>query len=175
MKVHSVSNQNISTKGLRICYDAESRLRNADASLITALFKVGKANEANQYIDILVMKNLSFKIKEKANQFFCLREPMYLKKASDNKVNIIASYDGVETDEFSKGDKYKVGIELDSVEEAVDAVKKFNDMNGLQRISYIAKLIEDYFVKTKSETYPIGGKRNSVVTLLMDKYGDIVV
>ena len=70
MKVHNVSNHNINTKGLRICFDAEQRLRNADSALITAFFKAGKAHENNQYIDILVMKNLSCKIKEKANPFF---------------------------------------------------------------------------------------------------------
>ena len=175
MKVHSVANHNINAKGLKICYDAEHRLRNADAGMITALFKMGKAHESNQYIDILVMKNLSLKIKEKANPFFCIKEPIHINKLSDNKISIDATYDGVENEFYSKGSKYTMDIELDTVDAAAEAVYKFKGMHGLQRVSFIAKLIEDYFVKTKSEPFPTGGKRDSVVTLLMDKYGDIVV
>ncbi len=175
MKVHNVSNHNINTKGLRICFDAEQRLRNADSALITAFFKAGKFHENNQYIDILVMKNLSCKIKEKANPFFCIKEPMHIKRVSDTKINIDGAYDGVETDTHLKGDQYNIGIEFDAPEEADNVINKFKEMHGFQRITYIAKLIEDYFVKTKNEPFPIGGKRESVVTLLMDKYGDIVV
>ena len=175
MKVHSVSNQNINTKGLRISYDAEYRLKNAESSFVSALFKTGRLHEGNQFIDILVMKNLSFRIKEKANPFFCIKEPIYLKKVEDNKLRIAATYDGVETDKHMKGDNYNIDIELDNAEEADEAVEKFKDMRSMQRISFIAKLIEDYFVKTKNKAYPTGGKRSSVVSLLMEKYGDIVV
>ena len=107
MKVHSIANHNVNTKGLKICYDAEHKLWTSAPSLVTALFKTGRLHEGNQYIDILVMKNLSYRIKEKGNPFFRIKEPIHLKKLSDNKLDISATYDGVPNELYSKGDKYK--------------------------------------------------------------------
>ena len=175
MKVHSIANHNVNTKGLKICYDAEHKLWTSAPSLVTALFKTGRLHEGNQYIDILVMKNLSYRIKEKGNPFFRIKEPIHLKKLSDNKLDISATYDGVPNELYSKGDKYNMSVELDTSAAVDEAIDMFKDMRGLQRISFIAKLIDDYFIKTKSEAFPTGGDRESVVTLLMDKYGDIVI
>ncbi len=175
MKVHSVSNQYINHKGLKISYQAENKLRNADASLISALFKAGKEHENNQYIDILVFKNLAYRIKEKANPFFRIKEPYYLNKVSDTKLNIGAVYDGVDDEVHVKGDKINIGIDFGTPQEADEALYKFNFMKGLQRVSFIAKLIEGQFFKTKSEPLLTNGNRATVVTLLMDKYADIIV
>lgn len=175
MKVHRINNQYINFKGLKISYQAEHKLMNADTSLIAALFKTGKEHENNQYIDILVFKNLAYKIKEKANPFFCIKEPYYLNKISDTKLNIDAVYDGVNDETHLKGDKINIGIDFETSEEMNDAIHKFSFMKGLQRVSFIAKLIEAQFVKTKSEPLPTNGNRAAVVTLLMDKYADIIV
>ena len=175
MKVHSVNNQYINHKGLKISYQAEHKLLNADPLLISALFKTGKEHEGNQYIDILVLKNLAYRIKEKANPFFRIKEPYYLNKVSDTKLNIDAVYDGINDEVHLKGDKINIGIDFDTPQEMNDTIRQFNFMNGLHRVSFVAKLIENQFVRTKSAPLPTNGNRAAVVTLLMDKYSDIIV
>ena len=173
MKVHSVDNQYINYKGLKISYNAEYKLRNSDPPFVGALFKLGKEHEGNQYIDILVLKNLAYRIKEKGNPFFCIKEPFHLKKISDNKLKLDANYDGVEDEVYKKGDRFYMDFDFETPEEIDEIIDKFSVLRGLQRISFIAKLIENYFVKTKSEHFVNSNKRDNAVTFLMDKYAEV--
>lgn len=174
MKVQSINNQNINHQGLRINYNAEYKLRNSDISVISALFKVGREHETNQYIDILVLKNMSYRIAEKANPFFRIREPFSLKKVSDNKLNIAAVYDGAEN-VYKQGDRFNIGVDMKNSADIDDIINKFGVMKGLQRISFIAKLLEENFVKTKGEQNYARQDKNACVARLLDRYADVVV
>lgn len=175
MKVHNLNNQYISSKGLKISYNAEYKLKQADTKMITSLFRMGREHEDNQYVDILVLKNLGFRIKEKANPFFCIKEPFHLRKISDNKLNISAVYDGVEDAAHLKDDKVDIGIDYEEPGRVDEIINNFCFMRRLQKISYVARLLENYFVKAKGVPYPFGGEKDAVITRLMDKYADIVV
>lgn len=175
MKVTFTNTQQVNHKALKISHSAEAKLRQTDYNYISALFQVGRLHENNQYIDICVTKNLTYSIKEKANPFFCLKEPMSVNKLADNKINISAIYNGVDNDLIKKGDKYDIAIEYDSPK-AVDMImNKIKSISGLFKFSYIAKLLEDYMVRTKTEIPDKIYDREKSLSLLMYKYGDIVV
>lgn len=175
MKVTFTNTQQVNHKALKISHSAELKLRGTDYNYIGALFHVGRLHENNQYIDICVTKNLTYKIKEKANPFFCIKEPMSVNKLTDKKINISAIYDGVENELIKKGDKYDIAVEYDSPNVVNMIMNKFESISGLFKLSYIAKLIEDYMVRAKSEFPEKINDREKILSLLMYKYGDIVV
>ena len=146
---HSTNNKPTFTS-LRISYNAENILAdNAGALQINNLFEAGKKLENTQFFDLEVLEDLTLRIKEKANVFSGIVEPIIFYKKSSQNLRVQGIYDGLDFKYHKRGQGIGITLRYDLPETADRIFKEIQSLNGVLRIAAITKLIDDYFIKTK--------------------------
>ena len=160
---------------LRLNYDIESTLvESADTKLISKFFEAGRKLEGTQFFDLEVLSDLTMRIKEKGNPFSGLLEPIKIYRHKPNQLRISGIYDGVE-DEYGKpGQKKSMYLRYDEPNIVNKILDSVNSLKGILRLTAITKLLDDYYVKTKSGQEHKTLSKQKIVSVLMTKYGDIV-
>ena len=162
-------------RALKLNYDIESTLvESADTKLISKFFEAGRKLEGTQFFDLEVLSDLTMRIKEKGNPFSGLLEPIKIYRHKPNQLRISGIYDGVE-DEYGKpGQKKSMYLRYDEPNIVNKILDSVNSLKGILRLTAITKLLDDYYVKTKSGQEHKTLSKQKIVSVLMTKYGDIV-
>lgn len=175
LKINSTENRNNNFKALKLSYGIEQTLiDSASSAQISNMFEAGKKLENTQFFDLLVLSDLTMRIKEKGNPFLSLTEPIRVHKHSNKQIRIVGIYDGVENENNKIGQKYSVLLKYDKPETVDNIVNDLQQKRGIVRLATIAKIIDDYFVKTKLQQKTEKISRANIISILMNKYGDIV-
>ena len=162
-------------RALRLSYDIESTLHDsAGAKLISNFFEAGRKLEGTQFFDLEVLSDLTMRIKEKGNPFSGLLEPIKIYKHSDNQLRITGMYDGAEYEFCKHGQKKSIYLRYDESKVVNKILDSVNSLKGILRLTAITKLLDDYYIKTKSVQNQKTMTKQGVVSVLMTKYGDIV-
>ena len=180
MKVSNINSITYPKKtftSLKISYDAENILADkANAYQINALFEAGRKLENTVFFDMELFGDMSMRIKEKANPFSGLVEPLQLYKHNAKQIRVIGVYDGLEDETHKKGQKTGISLKYESQDSVERILKDIKPLKGILKVAAITKLIDDYFVKTKIEQKtPQQLSKRGIVAVLMSKFGDLVV
>ena len=173
MRISTDYNNRVNFTSLKISYDAEERLHHVSKEFISGIFEAGKKLEHTEYLDLIMLKNLSFRIKEKANKFFVLREPIWVDETPYGPLKVTGTYDGLEDESHKKGQKIDILVDCGSEVKNHFALKKIKGLNGIMRLSYITKMIDDFKIR-QAEPDLTNQSRDKEVSLLMYKYADFV-
>lgn len=179
MKVSAISNSiypQSTFKSLKLSQGLENiLLEKVNIYEIKRIFEAGRKLENTQYFDLEMFDDMSFRIKEKGNVFSGLLGPIKIYKHSDKQLKITGIYDGVEDTINKPGDQTSFLLKYDKPESVEKIYNSIKSLKGILRLAAIAKLLDDYYIKTKTEPNPFPLSKFGVVKVLMGKYGDLLV
>ena len=170
MKITNINgHQNF--KSLRINYDAQTKLMHTNASHISFLFEAGRKLEGTQFVDLFVSSDLKCKIQSKANPYFAIKEPIVPSLVNSKQIKLNGVYAGKENQEQGKFIDLYLDYDKEEVTQTVFN-RLLKEPKGIQRLSYITRLIDNDLVKKNSNPDNANPSRHHIVSILLDKYGD---
>ena len=171
--------QNTNFKSFKISYDAAEPLSRLPIGLLGRILKMGKSLEKTEHIDVELLPDLRFRIKEKGKVFSSYSEPFTVTKPkrNDNKIKLSARYDGVEDGNKKRGHICHTYLQYSTAEQALKGYEKieFESSNNIDKIGAIAREYERTLVyKAAAETEPVAKTKATLLDILLNKYADIV-
>ena len=164
---------NPSFSALRISYDAKEGIDNKRIRFIGAILEAGKKLENTQYMDLQVLGDLSFRIKEKGNVFSGLKGPLSIKLYDQTQLKITGTYDGLDNGDRKRGQLTDYYLDLEKHERAKDLLSKFETMGGIDKFIVLTKLFDEDLVRKNlpelSKEYP----KERLIDILFDKFGQL--
>lgn len=163
-------------RSLKISYGLHENLLNTQKKFLYEIFEAGKRLENTQYVDLSIKEDFVFQIKEKANPFFALVNPIRYERTGEKQIKISGIYDGVDNEMHKKGDTVNIMLDYPTEDYTTSVYLKLKGLRGILRLSYIAKLLDSkkiFEAEQGTETMS-NTSREKLVSLLMYKFGDIV-
>ncbi len=179
MKILSdYTNQNVvntNFKSLKISYEAVHRLKKTSPGFISFLFDAGRRLENTQYVDLQVLRNLDLRIASKVNPYYAIKEPVNLIRTSEKQIKIQGTYAGKEDSLYSNGKTFDIYLDFEREGTADVTMDNYNSMRGINRLSYLAKIIDIDLINKNDSQVLCEQTRENIVSNLIYKYGDIIV
>lgn len=164
---------NPSFDALRISYDAKIAIDNKKIRFIGSLLEAGKKLEITQYMDLQVLGDLSFRIKEKGNVFSGLKGPLSVKLYDETKLKISGTYDGLDDGVRKRGQLTEYYLDFEKPERAKDLLSKFETIGGVDKFVLLTKLFDEDLIRKNmpdiSKEYP----RERLIDILFDKFSEL--
>ena len=166
--------------GFSISYNAEELLSKLPNDVLAKILDVGRKIERAEYVELQLLSDLRFRIKEKGKVFSGFTEPVKVlePKVNENHLTVVGIYDGVESDDLKRGKPCKVSIRYASYAEALKGYNMIqSSKTNIEKLGAIANEIErdKAFLAEKEllRTYN-NKKRTPLSTVLISKYGNFV-
>ena len=163
-------------RSLRVSYALHENLINTQKKFLYEIFESGKRLENTQYLDLLIKDDFTFQIKEKANPFFALINPIRYERTGEKQIKISGIYDGVDNEIHKKGETVNIMLDYPTEDFTNSVYLKLKGLRGILRVSYITKLLDaKKLLEAEYEPENLTNiSKEKMVSLLMYKYGDIV-
>ena len=181
MKIENNTYYNIPQfKGFYVSYNAEDKLRQLSSRILTNMYEAGKKVEHYSYVDLHLLSDLKFRIKEKGKVFSGIKEPIKAIKPAqgENYIDVQGIYDGVENENLKRGEKSTIKIRFSSPEEAMKGYTFIENANTkIDKLVAIAYEIERdrMFADELEASKRINRKKIIPLhSLIMSKFGNIV-
>ena len=158
---------------LKISYNAREALISAKGSFISGLFEAGKRLENTQFVDLHVLKDLSLRIKEKANVFSGIKEPLQLKIYKQKNLKVTGIYDGLDYGKLKKGHKIDYYLKFETPEQAEELYNRYQTMGKVGQFSFITKLIDEDKIRQNTMPRMKETNREKFVDLMFDIFGEL--
>ena len=180
MRIDNVTNYSSTNfKSLTVSYNAEHLLDTLSKDVLAKILDVGKIVEKTDYVDLQLLSDLSFRIKEKGNLFSGIKEPINAVKPQQNENFVIIKgvYDGVENKKLKRGKNVQHKIQYRSYAEALKGYNLiYNARNKVERLGVITKEIDrQKMYDAELERIRANGKpKISLQELIISRYGNFV-
>ena len=167
------NNSNTSFQSFTVSYNAEKSLSRLPVGFLAKIIKLGKYFEKTEYIDIELLSDLRFRIKEKGKFFEAFSEPFTVNKPNNNIIKVSGTYDWINNDKNSVCNKY---IVYSSAEEAIKGYERITtETSKIDTIAAIANEMEKSLLIEAGKNQP--PTQQNIMSLhkkIMNKFGGIV-